>query len=66
MWQLYSQKEYDNRRSPRLEINLYKFNSSSDGRVMGFLKMDWDSEATVQYCTYREDHRDCTNFSNPD
>ena len=36
----------------RLETSLYRFNTSSGGRVVIFLKTDRDSEAIVRYCTY--------------
>jgi len=37
--------------SNRLETRLYRFNTSSDGRMVVFLKTDRDSEAIVRYCT---------------
>jgi len=40
-------------RAPRLETSPYRFNTSSDGRMVIFLKTDRDSEAIVRYCTYR-------------
>jgi len=38
----------------RLETSPYRFNTSSDGRTVIFLKTDRDSEAIVRYCTYRD------------
>ena len=38
----------------RLETSPYRFNTSSDSRMVIFPKTDRDSEAIVWYCTYRD------------